>query len=84
MIDLAKILAGRVSFKMSDFYMILSQFIPSVLRSSRANRQLALADEGLQIMSQALDVKRILQREQDLQYLVRQLLGRKRAWLLHQ
>jgi hypothetical protein len=38
MVDLAKLISSKVSFKISDYFMILIQFIPSMCRTERMKR----------------------------------------------
>jgi hypothetical protein len=56
--------------------------MPSFTRSKRTNAALDYANEGLGHINKALDIKRILKLERDVEYLLLNLVGSKRNWLL--
>jgi hypothetical protein len=82
-LSLIKALSNRMKFEPSDYLLILSQFLPSRCRSSDTNRHLIHVNRGLDRTHQSLDIKRILEMDQDVQFLMRRLLGPRKTWLLH-
>jgi hypothetical protein len=81
--DLIKAFSIRVRFEVSDLFLVLTSVIPSRCRSNKTNRMLKLVSRGLDRTNKSLDMKRIAEIDQDVQYLMRKLLGPRKSWLLH-
>jgi hypothetical protein len=81
--NLIKALSFRVRLKVSDLFFVLTSIMPSRCRSNQTNHLLKLVNRGLDRTNQSLDMKRIVEIDQDVQYLMRRLLGPRKLWLLH-
>jgi DNA polymerase III alpha subunit len=61
--------------------MIASSILPARYRSKRTNRVLALANRSLKKVERSLDVKKIIQSQDDLKILLKSLLDKQQMWL---
>ena len=72
---------NRVSLRINLWMTLFARFVPSQYRSGHTNRILKLAERSMARMERTLDVKNVLQQNDDLQILLRQLFNSKQKWL---
>jgi hypothetical protein len=60
----------RFEIRFSTFFILVSSIVPARWRSKRTNKVLALADQSLRKIEESLDIKRIIETQDDLQLLL--------------
>jgi hypothetical protein len=72
---------NRARIKLSVYFILLSSFIPSYCRSARTNKVLAMARESMTRVERSLDVRQIIQTQDDLHLLLNCLMSKQQLWL---
>jgi hypothetical protein len=67
---------SRARIKLSVYFILLSSLIPSFCRSARTNTVLAMARESMNRVERSLDVRQIIQTQDDLQLLLNSLMNK--------
>lgn len=67
--------------RLSVWLICTSWIIPRKWRSPRANKLLDLAAKGKRRVEKALDIRKIVEDQEDLQLFLRQFMGWQRLWL---
>lgn len=71
----------RFEIRFSTFFVLASSIIPARCRSNRTNRVLALANQSMKKVEESLDVKRIIDTQDDLKNLLKNLFDSQQMWL---
>ena len=72
---------NRVSLRINLWMTLVARYLPERCRSGQTNRILRLADKSMARMDKTLDVKNILQLDDDVKNLLEQLFSVNQRWL---
>ena len=80
-VKLIKQLTEYHRLRLSACWIMTHKIIPRRCRNKRTNRLLDLADKGAKRIDQALDVRAIVESQEDLIYFMQQFMGKRQMWL---
>ena len=67
--------------KVSVWFLMLQTLLPRVWRSARTNKLIDLSTKSLERVDVGLDVKNLIDCQEDLKFLMLALMGKQRYWL---
>ena len=72
---------NRFTLKLSVWFLIFYEFVPSMCRSKKVNKVFEIADKSRQRIDDALDIKRLVESQEDLIHFMKHFMGWKQYWL---
>ena len=80
-VELVKQVSQYVKLRLNVYLVLSQQCMPRSCRSKKTNQLFALVDKGRERLETALEVKRVVQLQEEFQLLLKQVLSRQQLWL---